>query len=564
MWGNCWWLRVPRQRWGSGRPQQERGAPRSSAAMLHPQEKPDPPTPWGGPWLLSSEPQARTGCAAGALPPGIGSSTREEPGRRELGGRRPQGARAGGRRVPGRRGGAERGGAGAAGGGASPRQEPPPSPCAPVRWRGCRGSGGRSSSPAPVRRRRLRALRPGPAPPPSPGRVPRPPRARTGSRAPPGASPPPQPGTPPLEPPPPPPPPPRRALGPQSGWRLRGWDPGWVTPPGLHQPSARSHLHLPGPSPASPSPGLPPLPSLPSPGHPHPHPCPPSPRPRPHLLSMLPLPSSPPQTSPSSPSSTSPSASPHLPIRIPIASLHAHPILAAPQHHPTSLPYRSPPALPQVPRCPHPGSILTPLPTPIPSCASQCLPQPPSCSKPPFLFHQTHPPPLRLRQPPRVPFAATPPHACRAHCGKPLPRQSCCPPPRPPPACRSTPPPRGPPALCLPACQPQPPHPPGARRAHCTSAPSRRARSRAAPPDGALAVSGSRLRARGAPSWPTATGEGTGAQPLFRACDSAPHRPGGRTPPTHRGRRCPQRCHSALGPSARWRLCGGQWQRAPW
>lgn len=117
------------------------------------------------------------------------------------------------------------------------------------------------------------------------------------------------------------------------------------------------------------------------------------------------------------------------------------------------------------------------------------LPQPPSCREPPFLFWQTHPPP----------------QACRTHCGKPLPRQSCCPPPltSPPPHAASPTAPAPPPRCAKTSASPDP-----ARRL-----PLHRVRS-------SVSSQQRPVTAPGVPGPPTAAAMvgSRAAQPLFRRC----------------------------------------------
>lgn len=117
------------------------------------------------------------------------------------------------------------------------------------------------------------------------------------------------------------------------------------------------------------------------------------------------------------------------------------------------------------------------------------LPQPPSCREPPFLLWQTHPPP----------------QACRTHCGKPLPRQSCCPPPltSPPPHAASPTAPAPPPRCAKTSASPDP-----ARRL-----PLRRVRS-------SVSSQQRPVTAPGVPRPPTAAAMvgSRAVQPLFRRC----------------------------------------------
>lgn len=390
------------------------------------------PSPfWDGPWL-PCPPDSKWGAAprrAGRQEPGghrVGLWPWEARGLSAAAEPAAGGVRGGRGGFLGDGGGAERSGAGAAGGGASPRGEPPPSTVRASAavvppWEAAAESSSRSRSAALPRTSSkpsnpillIRLSTGGPRAPHAlaPGVARRPP-------GPPPPPPPPQLGTPPPE------PPPRRGFGlSPGGVRGAGIQAG---DPARAQPAAR-------PIPISISAGPPHL-------HPQAH--------YPHLHSLLlaifissaVVPHhhrENPTFSPCYPApaltltlTTSPRLRPHpflhpLPIMSPLASLRVHPIDPSSSVRPSPT-HLSSPQFPtftpssRASRC-IPAAPLPPLPAPISSC-----------SKPPFLFRQTHSPPLRLRQPLRAPSPATPARACRAHCGKPLPRQSRRPPARPP------------------------------------------------------------------------------------------------------------------------------------
>ena len=401
-----------------------------AATLLRRKELTPLPSPfWDRPWLPCA-PDSKWGAAprrAGRQEPGghrAGPGPWEARGLSAAAEPAAGGVRGGRGGFLGDEGGAERSGAGAAGGGASPRGEPPPSTvrasaAAVPPWEAAAEPSSRSRSPALPRTSSkpsspiplLRLSTGGPLDPHAPA-----PRV---ARLPPGPSPtppppPPQLGTPPPE------PPPRRGFGlSPGGVRGAGIQAG---DPARAQPAAR------------------PIPISISAVPPHLHPQ--ARHPHLHSLLLAIFISSPvvphhhrqnPTFSPCYPAltfTTSPRLRPHaflhpLPIMSPLASLRVHPIDPSPSLRPSPIHLSSP----QLP-------TFTPF-----SRASRCIPAAPlppllapisSCSKPPFLFRQTHSPPLRLRQPPRAPPPAPPANACRAHCGKPLPRQSRRPPALPP------------------------------------------------------------------------------------------------------------------------------------